>query len=674
MRWFNYACLAVILIGFQILEIGASAVWAQSSRTAPPPVRSAARVRLFNRKEKDKEPEAPAKTPSTIPAIPGAQIAGNAAAVVPNNDPPVLKNVKRAIDINSRRYLSPDLGHTPWMIQHGVLALRQEYKLRVNGKVVSGLDYITGSNPIYSGNIPNPLNPSVGLVPVRGYWFESTAYGGRAHPYAVSFAFEGHINQTLAILSTCDLPLNHPIVVNNSQVPGVPKTITMEDMLKHAQKTITLGNPYELAWTLWFFSNYLDPQAQWQDMHGRTWTMEQLVRTQVNAPIVVADPTKGPPCGGTHALFALACACNSYQQKHGKLEGTWLAARRTLDYYTAAAQNGQNTDGSMSAGYFHTFRKPAETYGDRLKASGHMLEWLMMALPAERLEDPWVVRAIDRLAVDLINGQNQFMSHEDTGSLYHSVHALVLYRNRVDPPDAAGPAPIQSVELPPEQKNPAPTPMPMPDKTGTPAPQPEAPKPEAPKPEMQKTAPNPGTAASEPEATIRLIGPGIKRLTPQEGRPLLKPITNSRETEPLKPGDTPAAPPKAEDGEAEERMPLLVPLPPELEKPVPAPKAGPAPGEPKSEGAIVVPLTPDEGGTVPAPLFGPEAKPAGEATKTPPAPPMPLPMGDKPQAPAPKPLVSQPAPAAEAAKPSPEPLVPPTLPEPTPRKPTSAGD
>jgi hypothetical protein len=667
MRRFNYAWLAVILIGVQALEIETPAVWAQSSRTAPPPVRNAARTRLFGRKEKDKEPEPPAKTPSTIPAIPGAQIAGNLPAVEANDDPPILKNVKRAIDINSRRFLSPDLGHTPWMIQHGVMALRQDYKLRVGGKIVSGLDYITGSNPFYSGNIPNPLKPGAGLVPVRGYWFESTAYGGRAHPYEVSFAFEGHINQTLAILSTCDLPLNHPIVVNNSQRPGVPKTITMEDMLKHAQKTVAYGNPYELAWTLWFFSNYLDPQAQWQDMHGQTWSMEQLVRSQVNAPLVVADPTKGPPCGGTHALFALACACNSYQQKHGKLEGTWLAARRTLDYYTVAAQNGQNADGSMSAGYFHTFRKRAESYGDRLKASGHMLEWLMMALPPERLEEPWVVKAINTLASDLISGQNQFLSHEDTGSLYHSVHALVLYRNRVDPPDAAGPAPIQAADLPPELKNPAPTPMPVPDKTGTPAP-----KPEAPKPEMQKPAPNPPAAATEPKATIRLLGPGIRRLTPQEGKPLLKPITNARETEPLKPGDTPAAPPKTEDSEAAERMPLLVPLPPELEKPVPAPKAGPAPGEPKSEGAIVVPLTPDEGGTVPAPLFGADGKPAVEATKTPPAPPMPLPMSDKPLAPAPKPLVPQPA--AEAAKPSPEPLVPPNLPEPTPRKPTSAGD
>ncbi len=91
-------------------------------------------------------------------------------------------------------------------------------------------------------NIPNPLKPGAVSFRSRGYWFESTAYGGRAHPYEVALPSKGTINQTLAILSTCDLPLNHPIVVNNSQRPGVPKTITMEDMLKHAQKTVAYGN------------------------------------------------------------------------------------------------------------------------------------------------------------------------------------------------------------------------------------------------------------------------------------------------------------------------------------------------------------------------------------------------------------------------------------------------
>lgn len=689
MRRFIGGCVVVFLFGAQFLD-ASSLILAQSSRTAPLPIRQAGRIRIFGR-DKDKKDQkgaekTPEKTPSTIPKVPAAQLAANnpAAANVPL-DPAqdrVLEKAKRAIDISSRRYLSPQAGHTPWMILHGVLALRQDFKLRLERvdargarhyDIVNGLDYVTAQNPYYNGNIPNPLDPEAGLVPVQGYWFESTAYGGRAHPYQVMFAYEGHINQSLAILSMCDLPLTQPIVVNDSQRPGMPKTITMGDMLRSAQKTISLGNPYELAWTLWFFSNYLDPEEQWTDMHGRTWSMEQLVKTQVNAPLVVGDPDKtGPPCGGTHALFALACACNSYGQKHGELKGTWIAARNTLNYYIKAAQAGQNPDGSMSAKFFYQYKQMADTYGGRLKSSGHMLEWLMMALPPERLQEPWVQLAIERLADDLINGQNQYLDHEHTGSLYHAVHALVLYRNRIEPPESSKPA-EQVVELPPEQRNPAPGTNATPEKTATPGPAPEAPKPA---PEMLKPAPG-AAAAEQSEATIRLLGPGTKRLTPLEAKPLLKPITNSRETEPLKPGDTPAPPPKTEapSGDTAERAPLLVPMPPELEKPVPAPKPGPAPGEPKSEGAVVKPLTKEEGAAGPVPLFSPSPSPAKDSPKTPPASEPAKPA--TPVSPAPSGATVPPlptSPAAEPAKPASEPLVPPTLPEPTPRKPPSAGD
>ena len=78
--------------------------------------------------------------------------------------------------------------------------------------------------------------------------------------------------------------------------------------------------------------------------------------------------------------------------------------------------------------------------------------------------------------MDLIRNANVRLDTPDTGAMYHALHALVLYRNRVEPP-------VQVAEVPPELKNPAPgttptPPMPVPpnpDK-GT-APQPPAVKP-----------------------------------------------------------------------------------------------------------------------------------------------------------------------------------------------------
>lgn len=477
---------------------------------------------------------------------------------------------------------------------HGLLALRQEYQLRVGDKTVNAIEYISQQNPLYVASLPDPqLPPGSPRVDVREYWFQSTAYGGRAQPYVVSFAFEGHTNQFLAILSMADLPLTHTFVVSDPQRPGMTKTITMADMVRHAQMNMHLGNPNEMAWTLWFLTNYLEPDASWIDKDGKPWSMEQLVTTQTNAPLFSGNRLLAP-CGGTHGMFALACACNSYQQKHGKLNGAWLAARQKLDDYAAAAQRMQNQDGSFSTEFFRTTGWSA-AMGPRFKSSGHMLEWLMMALPPERLNEPWVRNGIKSVAEDLIRNGYVGLATSDTGAMYHAVHALVLYRNRVEPPASVVP-PEQVAELPPEMKNPAP---------GTTLLNPLTP-----------TPPNPGKVVDPkmtPVPPIQLGNPVADPLSPLGPvRPNLKPIANSKEMEaPSKSGGTseipprlvvppmPLPPPMAEkipepaSGEPG-RMPALVPTKPLLEKPTLPEKPTPAPSEPKAEGAIVPPLTPVE--------------------------------------------------------------------------------
>ena len=596
-----------------------SPVFSQSSRTAPLPVTQVARTRLFQKQRDNEQPQTPK---SSIPLTPPGQRQTPPLIATSPAEPAdsLLVQVKQAIAINRLRFLDPSPGgHTPWMIMHGVLALRQEYQLKVGNTTVNAIDYVTQQNPLYVASLPDPqLPPGSPVVHVREHWFQSTAYGGRAQPYVVSFAFEGHTNQFLAILSMADLPLTHTFVVSDPQRPGLTKTITMADMVRHAQMNMHVGNPNEMAWTLWFLTNYLEPDATWIDKDGKPWTMEQLVTTQTNAPLFSGTKLLAP-CGGTHGMFALACACNSYQQKHGKLQGAWVAARQKLDDHIAASRRMQNQDGSFSTDFFRSTGWSAEM-GPRFKSSGHMLEWLMMALPPEQLKEQWVRNGIKSVAEDLIRHGYVGLGTPDTGAMYHALHALVLYRNRVEPPASIAP-PERVVELPPEMKNPAP---------GTTPP----------------TPPNPATNPLTP------LGPA---------RPNLKPITNSKETEaPPKPGGTPMPPPMAEKlpepaSSEPARIPLLIPTKPLLEKPALPEKPTPAPSEPMPEGAIVKPLTPDEGEAIPAPLFGDEPaempdKPAGDETVTPPS-------GE-----------GEPTPAL-----APAPLVP-SLPEPTPPKSPSSSD
>jgi hypothetical protein len=135
----------------------------------------------------------------------------------------------------------------------------------------------------------------------------------------------------------------------------------------------------------------------------------------------------GAPCGGTHGLYALAYARNAYLHKYHNLRGVWFEADQKIKHYIEVARSLQNFDGSFSTEYF---KGPGHSrdFNERIKASGHMLEWLMMALPYDRLSEPWVRRAIASVATDLVHNSSR---PAECGPLYHALHALVLYRDRV---------------------------------------------------------------------------------------------------------------------------------------------------------------------------------------------------------------------------------------------------
>jgi len=167
----------------------------------------------------------------TGPPAPGASQSQKAKGV----DPLVLR-VQQAIDISKRRQLDANV-HTPWQVMHGVLAIRSGFEVKLDGKQVSAVKWLS-NGPTFRGED----------------WFEKTQFGGRAHPYSYAFAFEGHPNQFLAILSIANLPLDHKLKAGKN-------TITIADMIKHAQAEVNTTD--EATWTLWALSHYLGTDAVW---------------------------------------------------------------------------------------------------------------------------------------------------------------------------------------------------------------------------------------------------------------------------------------------------------------------------------------------------------------------------------------------------------------------------
>lgn len=315
---------------------------------------------------------------------------------VPKIVDPLDKLVDEAIEISHRRMLHTDV-HTPWQIAHGILALRWEYALYQNKKRIRAIDWIS-TGPSFRGRP----------------WFITTNNGGKGHPFTEPYAFEGHPNQFLAFYGMAGIPLDHKF--NTGE-----KTITIADMIRTAKAEVNTDE--EITWTLWAFSRYLSWDTEWTSNRNEEWSIEKLVQVQMQS-----EPTKSA-CGGTHGLFALASAVNSYAKDQKQLRGTWLEASMRVRQYIEYARSMQNRDGSFSAKYFEG-PEYASDVNKRVSTTGHTLEFIMEALPQNRLNEPWVRSAVSRIANDLIQYKTQPL---EPGGMYHAIDSLVIFRERTRP-------------------------------------------------------------------------------------------------------------------------------------------------------------------------------------------------------------------------------------------------
>ena len=207
--------------------------------------------------------------------------AGKPASVsVPKDS--FAEQIERAIQVTSQRRLTAGV-HTPWQVVHGILAQRWDLRMlkKDNSKEeVHAIEWIT-SGVYFDGE---PL-------------WEATPYGGRGHPYTRPYAFEGHPTQFMGYMTMANIPLEY-------EVRTPTKIVTIGDIVKDAKMQVHSG--VEITWTLWTLSHYEEPDAQWFNAAGEPWSIERLVKMQIDEPV-----TSGA-CGGCHGLFALAYARNMY--------------------------------------------------------------------------------------------------------------------------------------------------------------------------------------------------------------------------------------------------------------------------------------------------------------------------------------------------------------------------
>jgi hypothetical protein len=300
--------------------------------------------------------------------------------------------------------------HAAWQLMHGVLAFGRDFQMFNQGEPTGVLDWVFAGKPL------------------RGWNLRVTDRGIRAEIDPGRLG-QGHEDQWLGYLSQAGVPISTPLIVDG-------KPYKLYDVLKRAMYDCYEGK--ETSWTLTALSIYLDPLDQkWTARDGEQWSVERLAGLEAGPtfdPELAERHITEAACGGTHRMIALAFAYNRFREEFPNVEpqGGWLATQQQVLWAIDAARRNQLPSGAFS---ILCFQRPmnSASIDEHLASTGHVLEFLSIALSKEELEAPWMRRAVHYLC-DLLERTQEV--DLECGALYHAAHGLVMYRERVFGPQS----------------------------------------------------------------------------------------------------------------------------------------------------------------------------------------------------------------------------------------------
>lgn len=318
------------------------------------------------------------------------------------------KELNKRIDAAVKKIQDRELiagQHTPWVIMHAVIAHEQNITVTdpATDKKYNAIEFLMkhakdGDKPIYQMSKGVPRLRTRGITP----------------GFRKSFIMQDHVDQFLMAYADAGTPLKAELIADDG------KTYTVKTLLDASKREFRPSQ--ELGWTLVAWSTYLSLDETWETAKGRETGIADLV-----ALAVERDANRETE-GGPHHLYGIAFALNEHTRiSHDKeLEGPWLKAREYLDKHVKLAKEYQLNNGSFSRAMFRASVAPGSPRSD-CWATGHMLEWLCMALNKEQLQEGWVIRGVEQL-VKLIE-EHEVTEFSD-GGLYHAAHALRLWRQK----------------------------------------------------------------------------------------------------------------------------------------------------------------------------------------------------------------------------------------------------
>jgi hypothetical protein len=326
--------------------------------------------------------------------------------------PPVIPSgglevrVKAAVDLVRQYKVRPSDGF--WTVFHAILGLGpRTVELVVDDKTgerVNALEYIGAGREM------------------RGLDFEATPNGVDVISNREMHFSQGHQDQFIAEMTQWGLSPDTKFFVKNGDGKG-GKEYRFRDFINECKMRARVGKGQELSWAIVVIPYYFGTDVAWTNAHGEKLRLEDLVDEEVKASIPQAA------CGGTHRLFGLAWAYHLHLRRGGKTEGVWKKVADRLDEYKALTKKLRNPDGSFSARFYEGREDGSHPPpGQRINTTGHMLEWLSLAMTEKELRAGWVQEAANALTKMIFESQNVPVPG---GGLYHAAHGLLLYYARL---------------------------------------------------------------------------------------------------------------------------------------------------------------------------------------------------------------------------------------------------
>jgi hypothetical protein len=411
------------------MSIGAEDVWGQGRLRFRPP---ANRAGLFAPSNK-----APSRTITRGVSL-EAVLAGQPLSHYHRTPSDLVQWIDQSLT-HQQQFPDTAENRSPWGVMHNTLAWGQEGVVLIEGQSYNAIQALCENQPLKGVRLLEVGRD--GLKPLEGP------------------GLQGHPGQLLAILAQNDVALDQPLKVGD-------QSFTVADLVQYEKQSCRPNQ--ELTFKLLGLSYYVSPDEIWTASDGGKWSLERLLRLELRLPI-----NQQQTCGGVHRLMAIHLAVQNYHAYHRKLAealevdsltravndsisdevtdeenavdlvavappsdeigGAWKIATDYMSDYQDYAFTLFNPDGSFSTDWLER-RAALEDPQRRVQTTGHVLEWLVVSLPENKLHDPALMQSLAYLAGLL---QVDIGETWSVGPRAHALRALRLYRARIESADSS---------------------------------------------------------------------------------------------------------------------------------------------------------------------------------------------------------------------------------------------